>query len=1438
MEVHFSDDNPQDEQPAGVASSPTARPIQSASSPSSWNVRSDEKERPDHFRGILQHRRASEHFVREMLDMGPVVDSTRFPDADEPLEPCTLTAKSILALTDSTKFLKHAKTFLEEFHAVCPSVQGKMVEIAVTNFSYKVPVDPKAQKIRTVYNSSMFYDIYSWMKRKYRGLEKTNFGEKHVLHKINLTLKPGRMYLVLGPPASGKSSLLKAIAGRLSMTNDETVEGSVLYNGLSMEDAMKSHLYIQNDIAYIEQLDNHAPRLSVKETFAFAFDCKAGGTHAPDPFKELDSEEGRAFIAKVNHDQARVNLIMEALGLDAVADTFVGNSTVRGVSGGQRRRVTVGEMLQSVVPLLCGDEISTGLDAASTYDICFSLMNFTRLNRHTRVISLLQPSPQTVSLFDEVILLSEGRILFAGPIAKVEKYFARLGYVAPDCMDVADFLQVLATEDGPTLYHPANDVHSEARQSAYSNSELADIFLESDYNQSIIASLKNSWEGVWTDETYQMTAVRRKYATTFGRQTWLNISRNITIWLRDKRFLFANAIKNLIMGVSVGGVFYQTDSTAGIYGVCFQVMLFIMLGAMTSAPALVDDRVIFYKHADANFYSAFPYVIGNAVALMPQALTDVLIFGSIIYWMVGLAADVSNFFIFIAILFVFSISMNQMLAVFTTFSKTKTNVQGYSSVVLLFLVLFCGFIVNPDVIPRYYIWIYWWNPLAWSYRALLVNQFQSSEYDSLNENGQRQGDVILSSGGFTDGNGNAYPQEWIAYNFAYLVGHTLLCLVMSGFLLQYTRVSTENAATGDLDDKVVNDDVEQHINIPFTQVNLTFQGVCYDVKASTGGATLRLLTDVSGVFAAGRMCALMGSSGAGKTTLMDTIAMRKNTGKISGDIRMNGFEQQAIPFRRCSGYVEQFDVQSPELTVRETVLFSAHLRLDSTLPEVDNDEKQAAFVDSVLKVLELSNIDECLVGDAEEGTGLSFEQRKRLSIAVELAASPSIIFLDEPTSGLDSRAALIVCRALRTIASTGRTVIATIHQPSSAVFELFDDLLLLKKGGQTVFFGELGESSSKLVTYFESKGATPIEKGENPANWMLSVITAEDSTCDYALEFTKSTEFTVMSNMIEDICSNPDSGNEIKYDTEFAAPRTRIQLLMNTRLQTIYWRSPAYNLTRMIVSCAIAFILGSVYMTNRDPPSFSETEMSSILSTIFISFIIVGVLSITSVLPVMLKIRDSYYRHRAAGMVGSSSIALALGTAEKWFIVLQGVLFTIFFMLTIGIDFNTIRQYVGFFGFFTFNIAIYSYFGQAFMCSVKGSATAQILASVFIGLNNFFSGLIVRPQSLTGLFAFTYWITPGHFVYEGLVISLFQHDNRTVFASEGSEYYMYLDCNSVTNTAQNPCGGTVLQYIDFFFGGKFSAAHIPTNAWVLGVILVIARLCTYFALRYLKFTAT
>lgn len=123
------------------------------------------------------------------------------------------------------------------------------------------------------------------------------------------------------------------------------------------------------------------------------------------------------------------------------------------------------------------------------------------------------------------------------------------------------------------------------------------------------------------------------------------------------------------------------------------------------------------------------------------------------------------------------------------------------------------------------------------------------------------------------------------------------------------------------------------------------------------------------------------------------IALRKTSGHVTGDIRVNGFRQDAKSFRRCSGYVEQFDVQAPELTVRETVLFSARLRLDSEDPVVGSDREKVKFVDHVLRTLELQSLADCLVGDTD--SGLSFEQRKRLSIAIELAASPSIIFLDE-----------------------------------------------------------------------------------------------------------------------------------------------------------------------------------------------------------------------------------------------------------------------------------------------------------------------------------------------------------------------------------------------------------------------------------------------------------
>jgi ABC-type multidrug transport system ATPase subunit len=144
-------------------------------------------------------------------------------------------------------------------------------------------------------------------------------------------------------------------------------------------------LILPNLVSFVAQLDNHAPYLTVQETFDFAFQCRTGGTHL-----NL-GVEGDNFVADLDKEKFTENLTIEGLDLAHVANTFVGNDDVRGVSGGQRRRVTVGEMMQGQNPVACADEISTGLDAAVTHDIVHSIVNFAKKAMTTRIISLLQP---------------------------------------------------------------------------------------------------------------------------------------------------------------------------------------------------------------------------------------------------------------------------------------------------------------------------------------------------------------------------------------------------------------------------------------------------------------------------------------------------------------------------------------------------------------------------------------------------------------------------------------------------------------------------------------------------------------------------------------------------------------------------------------------------------------------------------------------------------------------------------------------------------------------------------------------------------------------------------------------------------------------------------------------------------------------------------------
>ena len=220
----------------------------------------------------------------------------------------------------------------------------------------------------------------------------------------------------------------------------------------------------------------------------------------------------------------------------------------------------------------------------------------------------------------------------------------------------------------------------------------------------------------------------------------------------------------------------------------------------------------------------------------------------------------------------------------------------------------------------------------------------------------------------------------------------------------------------------------------------TFTWERVDYTVPIPGANLRLLHEVYGYVRPGTMTALMGASGAGKTTCLDVLAQRKNIGVVTGELLIDG-RPLGGDFARGTAYAEQMDVHEGTATVREAMRFSAYLRQPYHVPKEEKD----AYIEEVIELLELQPLADAIV------FSLNVEARKRLTIGVELASKPELLlFLDEPTSGLDGQSAWNIVRFLRKLADQGQAILCTIHQPSSLLFSSFDRLLLLEKGGETV----------------------------------------------------------------------------------------------------------------------------------------------------------------------------------------------------------------------------------------------------------------------------------------------------------------------------------------------------------------------------------------------------
>lgn len=343
------------------------------------------------------------------------------------------------------------------------------------------------------------------------------------------------------------------------------------------------------------------------------------------------------------------------------------------------------------------------------------------------------------------------------------------------------------------------------------------------------------------------------------------------------------------------------------------------------------------------------------------------------------------------------------------------------------------------------------------------------------------------------------------------------------------------------------------------------------------GHSRRLLDNACGWVKPGSLTALMGMSGAGKTTLLNALAQRTTSGVVQGKFFVGGKPLPAS-FKSDVGYVQQQDVHLETCAVREALRFSAMLRQPLDVPK----SEKLAFVEEIIHLLNMDDFADAVVG--LPGRGLNVEQRKRLSIGVELVGKSSLLlFLDEPTSGLDSQSSEAILSLLRKLAAGGLGILCTIHQPSAMLFQRFDRLLLMARGGKVANFGDTGENSETVLGYFGDHGPRRCAYAENPVAYLLDVICNSDATkLDWPCLWDKSAEAkkvsTELGRMTESSSTRTqENGSDVvqaRQHGAYAVPLISQIPSVCVRVFQQYWRSPTYIASKFMLGDAGSLFIG------------------------------------------------------------------------------------------------------------------------------------------------------------------------------------------------------------------------------------------------------------------------
>lgn len=664
----------------------------------------------------------------------------------------------------------------------------------------------------------------------------------------------------------------------------------------------------KGEAIYSAETEVHFPQLSVGDTLMFAALARA-------PRNRIDGITTKQYAEHMR------DVVMAMLGLSHTVNTRVGNDFIRGVSGGERKRVSIAEITLSQSPLQCWDNSTRGLDSANALEFCKNLALMSKYSGTAACVAIYQASQSAYDVFDKVTLLYEGRQIYFGPATEAKQYFVDMGFECPGRQTTADFLtsitspserQIRPGFEGRVPRTP--DELAAAWKSSTARAKLLKEIEEYEAEHPIGGASHDKFANAHRTLQSKHQRAGSPYTISLLNQIKICVIRGFQRLRGDFSLTVTALVGNFIMSLIIGSVFYDLpDTTQSFYGRGALLFFAVLLNAFSSALEILTlyaQRPIVEKQSRFAFYHPSAEAIASMLCDVPYKMINSVTFNIPLYFITGLRQDAGAFFTFWIFSVVTTFTMSMVFRTIASVSRSLSQALVPAAILILGMVIYTGFTIPTRNMLGWSRWMNYINPIAYSFESFMVNEFHDRNFECA---------MVVPSGGFYDGlsmenricstvgaqsgstvvSGSLYLELSFSYlkshlwrNMGILIAflvffagvHILATEYISeqkskGEVLLFRRGQQPKYLAGESDaesapmpntNEKTNETPPEATSIQRQTAIFQWQDVCYDIKIK--GEPRRILDNVDGWVKPGTCTALMGVSGAGKTTLLDVVS--------------------------------------------------------------------------------------------------------------------------------------------------------------------------------------------------------------------------------------------------------------------------------------------------------------------------------------------------------------------------------------------------------------------------------------------------------------------------------------------------------------------------------------------------------------------------------------